>query len=59
LEIDANNLDKYIKIKSSNGNKFVVVKVGTTRTSFVGKMESLEILKEKAINFLRQVRSAT
>lgn len=59
LKIDTNNLDKYIKVKSSNGNKFIVVKVGTARTSFVGKMEQLEILKERAINFLKQVSSAT
>ena len=59
LSIDITNLDQYIKIKSSNGNKFVVVKVGNTRTSFVGKTESIDTLKERAIEFLRQVSTAT
>jgi group I intron endonuclease len=57
--IDINNLNQYIRIKSAKGNKYVVVKVGDTRTSFVGKMESIETLKERAIEFLRQVCSAT
>ncbi len=59
LEIDINNLNKYIRIKSSNGNKFVVVTVGNERTSFVGKLETLDTLQERAIDFLRQVCSAT
>lgn len=57
--IDIHNLNQYIRIKSAKGNKFVMVKVGDTRTSFVGKMESIETLKERAIEFLRQVCSAT
>jgi hypothetical protein len=59
LAIDITNLDQYIKIKSSNGNEFVVVKVGDTTTSFVGKTESIDTLKTRAIEFLRHVSAAT
>lgn len=53
--IDSNNLDQYIKVKHSNGKPFVVVKVNDKRTSFVGKYETLDQLKDNAREFLKNI----
>lgn len=57
--IDLGDLDKYIYIKHAKGIPFVVIKVDGEMTSFVGKYETLDTLKERAKEFLRQVYSAT
>jgi hypothetical protein len=54
-KIDLNNLDKYIYEKSNNGNKFIKIKVDNIQTTFVGKHESIDILRNRAIEFIKQV----
>lgn len=57
--IDLGNLDKYISTKKAKGVPFVVVKIDDEMTSFVGKYETLDTLKERAKEFLRQAHAAT
>jgi hypothetical protein len=56
VKIDMTNLEQYIRTKTSKvSGKFVVVKIGDIKTSFTGKYESVDILKTRAIEFLKQV----
>ena len=53
VSIDKSNLDQYISTKHINGHLAVILKVDGKMTSFVGKYETLENLKERAIEFLK------
>ena len=51
LEIDLTKIDQYIYERS----KFIIVKVDNIRTTFVGKYETKEVLRERAREFLKQI----
>lgn len=53
--IDLTNIDQYLYVKHSNGNQYIVVRVNDKRTSFVGKYETLDQLKDNAREFLRNI----
>ena len=55
VTIDKDNLDQYLYIKHRDGQPYVIVKVDGKTASFVGKYETLEILQERAREFLRSV----
>jgi len=59
VEIDLNNLEQYIKIRNNkDGSKFIKVIVGKKVTSFVGKYNTLDELKQRAIQFLTSIHSS-
>lgn len=54
--IDLQNIDQYIKIRNGkDGSKFIKIIIGDKTTSFTGKYESFEHLKEKAIQFIKSI----
>jgi group I intron endonuclease len=53
--IDLEKLDDYLYIKHAKGIPFVVVKVNKKQTSFVGKFQNIDELKEQAKEFLREI----
>ena len=61
LTVDINNLEQYIRtINKKDGSKYIRIVVGDKRTSFVGKYETFEELKQRAIQFLQSInQSAT
>lgn len=59
VEIDTTCSDKYIHIRNKkDGTQFIKVIVGKKTTSFVGKYQSIEELKQKAIQFLSSIHSS-
>lgn len=59
INIDLNNLDQYIKTRTSkDGTKYIKVIVGDTKTTFVGKYETLDILRDRAKEFLKSVNNS-
>jgi group I intron endonuclease len=54
---DVSNFSKYIFIidNKKNNSKFVRVKINNIQTSFVGKYEDIEVLKDRAIKFLNDL----
>lgn len=59
VEIDMTFPEKYIHIRNKkDGTQFVKVIVGKKTTSFVGKYQSIEELKQKAIQFLLSIHSS-
>ena len=54
-KINLENLEKYIYVKHAKGVPFVVVKVNDKKTSFVGKYQTLEQLREQAKEFLQKI----
>ena len=50
--IDEDDLEQYIHVKHAKGIPFVVVKVNGKETTFVGKYESIDVLKDRAKEFL-------
>jgi hypothetical protein len=57
--INLDNIEQYIKIRNKkDGSRFIKVIVGNKITSFVGKYNTLEELKEKAIQFLKSINSS-
>jgi hypothetical protein len=59
MAIDSNNLDKYISvINSDKHSQYIRVSIAGKRTTFVGKYETIEQLKEKAIMFLKSINSS-
>ena len=56
-KIDEDNLNKYLyEIFNSVDNKsYIRVKVGKQRTNFIGKYESIDEIKKKAINFIKDI----
>jgi hypothetical protein len=60
LNIDLDNIEQYIKVRNKkDGSKIIKVIVEDKTTSFVGKYETLDQLKTRAIEFLKSVNSAT
>lgn len=60
VNVDHKNLDQYIYTKNSNLVPMVVVKVGNISTSFVGKYDTIDDLKQRAKEFLLKLpNSAT
>ena len=53
--IDTKNLDQYISYKHIAGHLAAIVKVNGKKASFVGKYETLDTLKERAREFLREI----
>jgi len=51
VEIDTTNLDQYIYEK----NNYIGVKVNNIKTTFVGKLETMETLRVRAQEFLKQI----
>jgi hypothetical protein len=59
INLDLNNLNQYIRIRNKkDGSKFIKVIVGNISTQFNGKYETLEELKNKAIEFLQSVNNS-
>lgn len=59
VKIDTTCPEKYIHIRNKkDGTQFVKVIVGKKTTSFVGKYQSIEELKQKAIQFLSSIHSS-
>ena len=61
VSINMDNLDQYIRIRQAkDGSKFIKIIIGKIATSFTGKYETLEELKERAIKFIKTINySAT
>ena len=60
FDIDFDNLEQYIKVrKSKDGSQFIKIIVREKSTAFVGKYETIDQLKNRAIEFLKSVNSAT
>jgi Putative endonuclease segE, GIY-YIG domain len=58
VNIDLDKIEQYIKIRNKkDGSKFIKIIVGNKQTSFVGKFNTLEELKERAIQFLKSINS--
>ena len=58
VEIDSNNIDQYISIITNNKNNTKYIRITfdrKRRISFVGKHESIENIKERAIQFMREL----
>lgn len=59
VEIDMTCSEKYIHIRNKkDGTQFIKMIVGKKTTSFVGKYQSIEELKQKAIQFLLSIHSS-
>jgi hypothetical protein len=59
IDIDIDDLDQYIKvINKKDGSKFIRVRINNKTTSFVGKFQTLEELRERAIEFLKTVKNS-
>ena len=60
VKIDLDAIDSYIRTrKSKDGSKYIKVCIEGKTTTFVGKYEKLEDLRIKAINFIKNIKSAT
>ena len=61
VTVDMNNIDQYIRVRNNkDGSKFIKLVIGDKKTSFTGKYETIEALKEKAIEFIKTINySAT
>ena len=56
VEVDVTCPEKYIYVRNKkDGTQFVKVIIGKKTTSFVGKYQSIEELKQKAIQFLSSI----
>jgi hypothetical protein len=59
INIDLDNIDQYITvINKKDGSKFIRVKIEDKRTTFVGKFQTLENLRERAIEFIKSVKNS-
>jgi len=59
VDVDLNNLDQYISIiNKKDGSKFIRVTIQNKSTSFVGKYETIEQIRERAINFIKSVKNS-
>lgn len=60
VKIDLDAIDSYIRTRNSkDGSKYIKVCIEGKTTTFVGKYEKLEELRIKAINFIKNIKSAT
>jgi hypothetical protein len=58
VNIDIDNIEQYIKIiNKKDGSKFIKVIVENKVTSFVGKYQTIDQLKLRAIEFLKSVKN--
>ena len=59
--VDMNNIEQYLHVRSNkDGSKFIKLVIGDKTTSFTGKYETLQELKQKAIEFIKIInQSAT
>ena len=57
LTIDITNLEQYISTKHIAGHLAAIVKVDGKKAFFVGKYETIENLKERAREFLKEINS--
>jgi hypothetical protein len=57
IHIDSNNIDKYIHVINNNtlGYEYVRVTLNKMRTTFVGKYESIEEIKQRARKFILDI----
>jgi hypothetical protein len=58
VELDQDNLDQYISIKTNNKNNTKYIQIAfdrKRRISFVGKHESIEQTKDRALQFMREL----
>jgi group I intron endonuclease len=53
--IDETNIEQYIRYRTSHSIPFIKVKIGNVATSFVGKTESIEVMKERARTFIKEL----
>ena len=58
-KVDLDDLDKYIHVRKTQKKESIIVKVDDMIAFFVGKYETLDALKERAREFLKQVHAAT
>jgi rRNA processing protein Krr1/Pno1 len=56
--IDEENIEQYLKIRKSNGSTFIRIKIGDKTTSIVGKYETLDELKQKAVEFIQSINAS-
>jgi group I intron endonuclease len=56
-KIDESDIEKYIQVVSNNRDNYKYIRVGIdkTRTTFVGKYETLEQTKQRAIEFIQSI----
>jgi hypothetical protein len=60
VKINLDAIDSYIKTRNSkDGSKYIKVCIEGKITTFVGKYEKIEDLRIKAINFIKNIKSAT
>lgn len=59
--VDMNNIEQYLRFRNKkDGSKFIKLVIGDQTTQFTGKYETIEELKEKAIEFIKTInQSAT
>ena len=58
-DVDVSQPEKYIHIRNKkDGTQFVKVIIGKKTTSFVGKYQSIEELRQKAIQFLLSIHTS-
>jgi len=57
INIDANNIDKYISTIKNNilGYEYVVIKFNKMRSTFIGKYETIEEIKNRARQFILDI----
>lgn len=55
VSIDKDNLEQYIRNRTSSGIHSIRVKIGKLQTDFVGKHQTIEELKNRAIQFLQSI----
>jgi hypothetical protein len=55
--IDVNNIDKYIHVlkNHTNNTEYVKIIIGKTKTTFVGKFETIDEIKNRARNFITEL----
>lgn len=59
LTVDVDNLEQYIRtINKKDGSKYIRIVVGGKRATFVGKYETYEQIKERAIRFLQSINES-
>jgi hypothetical protein len=59
--VDIDNIEQYLHIRNNkDGSQFIKLVIGNKTTSFTGKYETLQELKQKAIEFTKKInQSAT
>ena len=55
VTVDKSNLEQYIYYRTTKKNPFIRVKVGKLQTDFVGKYETIDELRQKALSFLESL----